>query len=206
MIVALEAGHLFEEEGYVPFFLGEVEGDILQDGLRPQAVQLKKVVQKLNARLVNVVGVEVGQVGEFHPGQGQGVEATGDVEENLRLASDGENLLVELCQNGQAFASGEVVGHDLPAGLADEGRVLGGVGGGQGGRGRAVIRIAQVRGHDAVQSGSHCLHRRFDLLVLPQGFHRQGANRRLAGVAVLFGLLDGGDNGGDQVGVGHRKL
>ena len=62
MIVALEAGHLFEEEGHVPFFLGEVEGDILEDGSRPQSVQLEKMVQKVDARLVNVVGVEVNEV------------------------------------------------------------------------------------------------------------------------------------------------
>ncbi len=74
----------------------------------------KALFRKAARSLIDVAGEVLRAIGQRQPGDGERVEAAGEVYDAVEGAKAGQRLGVELVKDGQALAGGGVAAHDAP--------------------------------------------------------------------------------------------
>ena len=184
-------------------------GEIAEGGVALDATETKDFIEEGEHVAEDVGGVvgDGGVGGKGHPGKVEGVETTGDVEDGMDGGEVGEDLFIERGLDGETLTRGDVLLHDGLAGVFELGFVCGEV---------SLFElmvpidvghvVVLIDGADLVEFGFGGFEGEFVGGVALEGLDGEFLDEVGIDALVFFAGLDGGDDAGDGVVLGHDSI
>lgn len=200
-----EAGDGLEEEGDVGARAGSLDNQIDQAGFAVHGGQGEEAVEETDHFGVDVGGDVEGRGGKIHPGEGQRVEAAGEVEDFVGAIGDVEDALVEAgFEVVEALGGGSMLREDLRADFFEERGVALGI---VEAIGQAVVgKRAGVGAEDLVEAALGAFFGVGGVLALGEFLGGEPCDDGGGDVAIAARFGDGGEDGVDVGSGGHCQL